>query len=156
MRIHIETNFKSFKQGLITAQAVMKKATKEGMTRAVLKYMDDCLHIPPTCPRDTGSMAASHSALVDGKAVGTSEHEPHSGGTGATPLRYLPKISSHLEGAVVVHKKYAAAQHEGIAGGHSVKRYTTPGSGPKWVESKLVAFKHTYYSMIATRLRELK
>lgn len=156
MRVWTETDFKSHKQGLINAWFKTQAATKMGMTLAVREFMSDCLHVPPTCPRKTGSMAASHSALVEGSAVATSESEPHSGGTGATPLMYLPKESKYLEGAVVVHKWYAAAQHEGVAGKGIVLNYTTPGSDRKWVESKLIMFSAKYFQMIASAIRSLK
>jgi len=104
MRVRLETDFTQHKQGLITAWFKTQMASEKGMALAALSLMNDCLHVPPTCPRKTGSMAASHSALVNGTAIGTSESESHAGGTGATPLLSLAKESSHLEGAVVVHK----------------------------------------------------
>lgn len=151
MRVHLETNFSDFKYGLIEAKAKVHTATRMGMGLAVKQFMNDCLHMPPECPRKTGSLAASHSALVDGEAVATSESEPHSGGTGATPLLRISKVSPHLEGAVVAHKPYAAARHEGIAG-----RHVTLKPGSKWMEAKLISFGEVYFKMIASAVRMLK
>lgn len=155
-RVRLEADFTSFKHGIITATAKIEKASKSGMTLAVLKLMDDCLTVPPTCPRKTGSLAASHSAFVDGQLVGTTESVGHVGGTGPTPLMHLAKISTKLEGAVVAHKPYAAAQHEGVAGRYAAQNYTTPGSGPKWMYAKLVMFGEKYFTYIASSIKALK
>lgn len=157
-RVRLETDFTSFKHGIITATAKVEKASKSGMTLAVLKLMDDCLTVPPTCPRKTGSLAASHSAFVDGQLVGTTESVGHVGGTGATPLMHLAKISTKLEGAVVAHKPYAAAQHEGVAGRYRVEKYSHPelNPGPKWMYAKLVMFGEKYFTYIASSIKALK
>ncbi len=106
-------------------------------------------------------MAASHSVFVDGKLVKTSKHEPivpvpGYAATGATPLTVFPKTAGALMGTLVVHKPYAAAVHEGITSKGAIRRYTSPETGKKWVESKVLMFAQKYLSLIAGTIRSVR
>ena len=74
----------------------------------------------------------------------------------------VPMKSSDLRGSgeVVVDEKklemksgfnmiYAHRQHEGMKDWN----WTTPGSGPKYLESKIAMFKNKYIKFIADRIR---
>ena len=154
--VRIETDFTSFKIGLIEATFKTEVASVEGMKEAVLAFMDDSLHEPPACPRKSGSLAGSHSAFVNGQLIATSESEYIEGGEGPTPLMSLTKVSRGIEGALIAHKSYAAAQHEGISRGGGVHAYSTSGTGRKWIESKLLRHGEKYLEMIAGRIRRAK
>ena len=153
--IKLVTNFKDLKIGLIIAQKKIEAASKEGMRRAVLEFMDDTLHKPPMVPRRSGSLAASESVFVDGKLVSTSAGESHSGGTGSTPLMVFPKVSEELEGALIVNKPYAASVHEGVSRWGTSYKFRWPGSGKKWVQAKLTRYGEKYFNLIARKIKAL-
>lgn len=48
--------------------------------------------------------------------------------------------------------EYAAYQHE--LPGQRYKNPTTPGSGPKFLESKLIRFRDKYYEIIAEAIKD--
>jgi len=145
------TNFKALS---ILATKRVLNASERGMKLAVLSFMDDCLKEDPACPQRSGAMAASHSGFVDNKLVGIS-HVLVTGKGKATPLRFIGTASKDLVGSLVVHKPYAAAQHEGSQSSVSYKKYTKPGTGKKWVESKLLRHFSLYFSMIASEIKKL-
>lgn len=153
--VKFEVDTSNFKIKSMAVVSKVKKASVRGMSMAVLELMEDSLEKSPKCPRDTGALAASHSVFVDGKLVGTSKVVPSGNGEATPLLSGIPKISSKIEGALVVHKPYAASQHEGIRKGKAYGVYTLAGSGPKWIESKLIRFAGKYFGMIAGRIRAL-
>jgi len=146
IKITLDTSM--YKRAVIVATKKVERASKEGMKRAVKSFMNDGLDVPPACPRRTGAMAASHSAFVNGELVDTSSDRPVTQDGVATPLIFMPKLADDLIGTLVVHKHYASAQHEGIG-----QAYRTPGTGRKWIESKLIRFGLKYYGMIAAKIR---
>ena len=146
LKVSLDTS--QFKRGVITAIGKVERASQEGMKNAVKSFMDDSLDMPPSCPRKTGAMAASHSVFVDGSLVGTSADRPVAEGGKATPLRSMPKVSDDLVGTLVVHKHYASAQHEWAS-----QVYSTLGTGRKWVQSKVISFGLKYYNLIAAKIR---
>jgi len=151
--IKITLDTSKFKRGVIVAIGKVEGASQKGMERAVETFMDDCLDLPPACPRESGAMAASHSIFVDSKLVGTSAGRPVTGKGEATPLTFMPKITKELIGTLVVHKPYATSIHEGISRWGTAYIYKTPGTGRKWVESKLIRFGLKYFGLIAARIR---
>jgi hypothetical protein len=121
------------------------------MKRAVRKLMDDSLDKEPKVPRRSGGLEASHSVFVDGKLEKTSADRPLTSGqkgTGATPLLIIMKLTKKLEGALVAHKPYAASIHEGVSRWGAPYNYTRTGSGPKWIQAKLLA-AGKYFALIA-------
>jgi len=146
--IKITLNTSEFKRAVIVATAKVERASQKGMEEAVKSFMKDSLDLPPACPRRTGAMAASHSVFVDGKLIDTSADRSVSADGEATPLTFMPRISRELLGTLVVHKHYASAQHEKVG-----REYSTPGTGSKWVQSKLLAFGYKYFNLIAAKIR---
>lgn len=129
----------------------VKVASEEGMRQAMQEYMDDCLDKEPKVPRRSGGLEASHSIFVNGKLVKTSADRPLTAGekgTGATPLLSFPKMSTKLEGALVAHKPHAASIHEGVSRWGRPYHYRRTGSGPKWIQAKLM-FAGRYFALIA-------
>jgi len=153
--IKIETDTSDFEKKIIIALRRVKNASKEGMGDAIDSLMDDSLFEVPTCPRDTGALAASHSTFVNGVFRKASPAIPERDGV-ATPLKSgFPYTGKRIEGALVVHKPYAASQHEGVRKGIRCKNYTTPGSGSHWIISKLLRHGNKYFSKIARRIKAL-
>jgi len=151
--IKITLDTSQFKRAVIVATAKVERASQEGMKSAVKALMNDSLDLPPACPRRTGALAASHSVFVNSKLVGTSADRPVSEGGEATPLTFMPKIFQELIGTLVVHKPYAASIHEGVSRWGTPYTYKTPGTGRKWVQSKLLSFGQKYFNLIAAKIK---
>ena len=151
IKVTIDTS--QFKRGVIIALGKVERASQEGMKNAVKSLMDDSLGMSPSCPRKTGAMAASHSVFVDGSLVGTSADRPVTGKGEATPLTFMPKLTGPLTGTLVVHKPYATSIHEGVSRWGTPYIYRTPGTGRKWVQSKVISFGLKYYNLIAAKIR---
>lgn len=154
--ISIETDFTSFKHGIIEVIGKVDRASKEGMREALKQFMDDALHSPPSVPRRDGSLASSHSCFVNRKLVATSVGEPTTDKAEPTPLTMYPYMGKELEGVLIVHKRYAASLHEGISRWGTAYAYKAAGSGKKWIEAKVIRFGKKYYGMIAGRIRRAK
>uniref|UniRef100_A0A6M3MB87 Tail protein n=1 Tax=viral metagenome TaxID=1070528 RepID=A0A6M3MB87_9ZZZZ len=154
--IKIETDFTSFRHGIINVIGKVKIASEQGMEKAVKQFMDDALHVPPTVPRETGGMAASHSAFVNNNLVATSASEPTTGEAAPTPLLVAPPTGKELVGTLIVHRRQAASLHEGISRHGTPYKFKSPGSGKKWIEAKVIRFGQKYFGMIAGRIRRAK
>ena len=50
--IKISLDTSQYKRGVIVAIGKVERASKEGMEEAVRSFMDDCLNVPPSCPKD--------------------------------------------------------------------------------------------------------
>ena len=155
-KAYLATDFRNFKQGLITAVVKIERSSSKGITNAVKKFMDDSLDEQPMVPRNKGSLEASHSAFVNGGLVATSAGRAVAEGGEATPLMSLAKAGTKLEGAVVAHKPYAASLHEGISRHGTPYTYGGSGRGKKWIQAKLTRHFGKYYGLIASAIRRTK
>lgn len=118
-------------------------ATKRGMKVAVQELIRDTLEQPPTIPLEEGDLRGSVSGFVGEELVETTQSLfPNADGT---PARTLESIEgpSAITGTVVVNKPYAERLHE-----HPEYRYKTPGSGGKYLESKIVVNHAKYMRFI--------
>jgi len=119
MKISIEVDFKSFEYGLIKLEAEVRQKTADGMRRAVERYKRDCLFEIPKVPYDTGELAWGHHTSVE-------------------------KGPGYVKGILHIDVPYAASLHEGISRWGTPYKFKTPGTGAKWVESKLLRHKEEY------------
>lgn len=123
-------------QRLEALRKAYPKGAKAAAVEVGARLLDDCLTKSPTVP-----MAA------------------HLGGT----LRSRWDVSAiadekHAEVQVTFNTAYAAVMHEGgwLTGrlaGVRIKNWSTPGSGPKFIEGKLRAYKAVYLELFAQLLR---
>ena len=120
MKISVTTDISGFKQLLVTLRAKVPHATIAGVNVAMQEFKDDCLTKPPAVPRDTGRLADSHEVLPT-KQIGT-----------------------EIIGTLKVSTPYAASLHEGISRWGTPYIFKTPGTGAKWVQSKLLRFGRKY------------
>ena len=120
MKISVTTDVSEFKQLLVALRAKVPHATIAGVNVAMTEFKSDCLTKPPAVPRDTGHLANSHEVLPT-KQVGT-----------------------EIIGTLKVSTPYAASLHEGISRWGTPYTFKTPGTGAKWVQSKLLRFGRKY------------
>ena len=122
IKLKVDTSL--FDTGMILMQNAAIPGTVSGMKRALEEFKDDALNKPPACPRKTGWMAEHH----------------------VTNVNVLGKL---VQGSLsVVDTPYAASLHEGISRWGTPYTYKTPGTGMKWIESKALMYKQTYFHNI--------
>ena len=124
MKISITTDVSQFKQLLVTLRVRVPKATVAGMDVVMRNFKNDCLTKPPAVPRDTGHLADSHKVLPT-KQFGT-----------------------EIIGTLEVSTPYAASLHEGISRWGTPYKFKTPGTGAKWVQSKLLRYGQKYIDTV--------
>lgn len=154
-KIRIETDFKTYKIGLIKASQKVKAGSVEGMKRAIKELMNLSLNSIPRVPRDTGALAGSHSCFVNEELVEVSKESAPK----ATPLLTYPgKVGPKgvIEGVLVVHKPYAASLHEGISRHGTSYTFQGAGRGKKWIQAKVTRFKTHLFGLVAQSLRGMK
>ena len=120
MKLSITTDISSFKQLLVTLRAKVPQATVAGVDAAMSQFKNDCLTKPPAVPRKTGHLADSHEIL---------------------PTKQL---GNEIIGTLKVSTPYAASLHEGISRWGTPYKFKTPGTGAKWVQSKLLRYGQKY------------
>lgn len=125
----IETSVDDMKRLCINLLASIPGATIRGMDKAMKKYLDDAKNKVPKCPYEFGGLQDAH-VVMPSRVSGT-------------------KTIGELQ----VRKPFAASLHEGISRhGTPYKNWTTPGSGPKWLESKLLSYGDEYIRIAASEL----
>ena len=115
------------------AKVTLKTKAKKGAFKAGSMIIQDCLKEEPKVPRKISDLQASHVVKPD-----------------PNPLK--------LEVIIGFNKEYAAKMHEMPDKTWNPKEgkqtvWTTPGTGPKYMTTKLVRFKDKYIAFIAMLLR---
>jgi len=126
MKVKLRIDDRDFMRVTTAALQKVKKVERSAMRKAVNEFKRDVLDTPPSCPMDSGNLYNAHETIID-------------------------SFGGDLYGGVVVRDvDYAGYVHEGIHGQASdtVIRYTRPGSGPKWLESKLRMYGAKYYAIL--------
>ena len=152
--IKFQTDLDDFMKGIIRVKGVVTVASEMGMEKAMGVFMDDCLNEVPMVLKRTGRLRASHSIFVNGRLVDTSQV----GSMKGTPLTVYPGTwrGDVVEGILIANTPYAIYAHEGYNQWGSFKKYTTEGTGPKWIESKLIKHMYKYYGIIGNAIRRAK
>lgn len=136
-----------FDKGLMEAAKEMRGATQKGLGQAGMQCLNDCLNVSPTVPLDEGTLRGSGTVHVGQKLIkGDAKFSP--------PLNSLDP--SGLVATISFNTPYAAYQHEGIRqdGTHKVRRWSEPGSGPKYLEAKLSMFRSQYLRIVAMAIEK--
>jgi len=118
--IKIKTDTRLFDTGMIKMATAAVQGTKQGMTQAMRRFKSDALNKPPSCPVKTGWLAAHHVTTVE-------------------------VMGKRVRGELtVIDTPYAASLHEGISRWGTPYVYTKPGSGMKWIQSKVLMYRDKY------------
>jgi hypothetical protein len=119
----------AFIKGLheVCEKAIPAKA-KKGLWDAGNQIHNDCDTIEPKSPHDEGTLRGAWEsvAVVDG---------------------------SHFILEVGHNEPYAVYLHEMVTVGETPDTWSEPGSGPKWLEDKVVRFWKKYLEIIAENCR---
>lgn len=105
-------------------------ATKQGVKDAIDQLYQDALNVSPTVPKKEGILRAEVS-------------------------RETKDVGDSIVGELTFKMPYAARRHEEEVGPVSGKPvvFTEPGSGPKYVESKLVRFMKDYIGIVRDSIK---
>ena len=116
---------------------------RKGMYRAGAALLRDVVRDTPTPPLDEGTLRGSHSVFVDGKLA---QVAPDPSGTG-TPATQAPQGAAkpnQVIATIGANTPYAARLHE-----HPEYDFQEPGSGGKWLETKLQGNRKQYFKLMA-------
>lgn len=130
MKSTIKTDMRKFKSGLIRARGMAKGVSVEAMEEAMEKFHHDVLYEPPKVPRDTNLLADKHTIEVT-------------------------KTSDGSKGVLKADTPYAASLHEGISRHGTPYKFKAPGSGAKWIQSKVLRYKRSYLKMMANKIKQI-
>jgi hypothetical protein len=146
-----------FLRGLDLAQRVVRQAAERAMAQEGLDVLRDALFEEPTVPFKEGTLRASGSVIVasdEGEQLVATSEGMAPLGAGAEPSTPAKPPSGMGEpGSIVVlvgfNTPYAARLHE-----HPEFKFTEPGSGGKYLESKLIGRVAERMSRVAGRIRD--
>jgi len=124
MKVSVTTDVTEFKQLLLKLHATVPTASVEGVKVAMEELKHDCLEVEPRVPYESGFLAAHHE-ILPAKLVGT-----------------------QIVGTLRVPGLYAASIHEGISRWGTPYKYKTPGTGAKWIQSKLLKYGPKYVGIM--------
>ena len=122
--IKLEFDTRLFLSGMDSITPTVKQRATLGMSKVVTQYKNDALNKPPAAPRKTGWLAGHH----------------------VTNVTVLGNI---IRGSLsVVDTPYAVSLHEGISRWGTPYKFKTPGTGMKWIESKILMYKDKYTNIL--------
>ena len=128
----------------ITEQVVPELA-EDGLGRAMLQLLNDCVMEVPTVPLKEGWLRGSGSIFVQNKLMGISSF----GKSGKANTEHIEGINfNQLVGVIGFNTPYASKMHEGVD-----FHFTDPSSGAKYLESKLHRNGERYMLIIANTIK---
>ena len=129
MKIEFKSDPRWFKHKAKEAAGIVKLAAVVGMKKAIERHKFDAINEPPTVPFKTGWLRDQHVTSVE-------------------------VLGSLLIGNLKVStpRGYACSLHEGISRWGTPYDFKAPGSGPKWIESKLIRFGDRYCGILSNTI----
>jgi hypothetical protein len=120
---------------------------EQAMGQAGAQLLNDSVMQTPTVPLKEGTLRGSGSVFVQNKLKEVSPFHKSKG----TPAREDKRKIGENETLVVVgfNTPYAARLHEGVG----IEHWSEPGSGKKYLETKLANNRSTYMKIAAARLK---
>jgi hypothetical protein len=146
MSSHFTLDFSNFAKGIARLKDITPEIAERAMAKAAMALMNDCIMQIPTVPLREGWLRGSGSIFVDNKFIA----ESGAGIPGMAAKAISEPIGpGQIVGVCAFNTPYAAHVHEGID-----MHFTEPSSGPKYLESKLISNKQTYFQVIANSIKE--
>lgn len=130
------------------AKQMIPSLTERGMGRAMLQLLNDCVMEVPTVPLKEGWLRGSGSIFVQNTLVSFSVNAPRAK-IGFANTSHIENIGKNFfVGVIGFNTPYAAKVHEGIS-----MHFREPGSGAKYLESKMLRNRDVYLSIIANTVK---
>ena len=120
MKLSVTVDISQFKKLCLNLRAEVPRATIQGVHQAMEEFKSDCLFETPSVPWDTMELAKSHV------------------------IKPTQKIGDEIIGTLKVSSPYAASLHEGISRWGTPYKFKYPGSGAKWIQSKMLRHSQKY------------
>ena len=149
MRVILDKTDFDRKMKRLVAQAIPAELEK-GMGRAVSQLLNDSVMQAPTVPLKEGTLRGSGSVFVQNKLVQVSPFHKSKGKPAREDARKIGQTETL--GVVGFNTPYAARLHEGVG----IEHWSEPGSGKKYLETKLANNRRTYMKIVADTLKEHK
>lgn len=133
-----------------TAPAVAEK----GLFEAISELKNDADNVTPKTPHLEGNLRGDYTIVLEGitqsRVVEKSggKNPDHRKGGGTVAERYGAK---DIICKLVFRQPYAAKWHEAV---NKKVNWSEGGSGPKYLESKMMMFMRKYIGIVATRIKE--
>lgn len=129
MKLKFKADPRWFKHKAKEAIAIAEMSAVVGMKKAVERHKFDAINEPPTVPFKTGWLRDQHITFVE--VLGSF-------------------LIGHLK--VSTPRGYACSLHEGISRWGTPYDFKAPGSGPKWIESKMIRFGDRYFGILSNTI----
>jgi len=147
-----ELDFSSFNRAFFEyALKIAPAAAEKGMWEALRALKADCDNVIPKTPLLEGNLRGDHTLILEG--ITQSKVEEKSGGMGkdhkrggASAIQHIAEIIAKL----IFRMPYAAKHHEAV---NRKINWSEEGVGPKYVETKLMAFGKRYFGMVASAVK---
>ena len=152
----------------LLSDRVVSEAMKAGVAEACFKLMDHAMNKAPMAPKRGGTLRESGAIFINNKLIHENSSEGGKwlasadysvggegrewGSAGVPITRVGGTKARRVSGAVAFLAWYAGLVHEGIAGWHEIKKWTLPGSGRKFLSSKIDRHKDEYVQIVADRV----
>ena len=138
-------------------------AAREGMGLAGQAFMNDAIMEIPATPLGSTATGSVHPGRLRGSASmfvnGMLNKVAPDVGGGPTPAVSLGEkgAAGAITATVAFNTPYAAYQHEGVHkdGSGRIKRWTTPGTNIKFLESKRLRNSQQYFAVAAARIKQV-
>lgn len=145
----LEIHFGKLLDRLQFVSEAVREAAEEGMAQATMQLYNDAVMESPTVPKLTGHLRASGSALVDGNLLTSGLGAGEDPGDPITSASEEKRRGS-ITGTVGFNAPQAARLHE-----HPEYRFTEPGSGGKFLETKIAEHGREYMDLVAEAIRKV-
>jgi len=128
-------------KGIKGYSEISLSAAKEGMAKAGMQLLNDCIIQIPTVPLKEGTLRGSGSVFMQNKLVGIS---PKKFGKGnPSPDDHAKLKENTIITVVGFNTPYARRHHEVPA------KFIEPGSGNKYIQAKLERNAQEYFILVA-------
>jgi hypothetical protein len=142
-----------FEYALKTAPA----AAEKGMFEALAALKNDADNVTPQTPFLDGNLRGDYTMILEG--ITQSKLVENSGGKGKDHKKGGAKPAERYGAKDIIAKlifrmPYAAKWHEAVNKKVNWTKTRVSSPGPKYLETKLMAFGKKYFGLVAQRVRE--
>jgi|GEM_PF-669805 len=129
-------------------------AAEKGMFEAISELKRDADTVVPKTPHLEGNLRGDYTFILEG--ITQSKVEDHSGGMGSDhggsgDAPTMRSGAKSIVAKIIFRMPYAAKWHEAV---NRKINWSEKGSGPKYLETKLMMFKSKYMNIVASRVRD--
>lgn len=130
------------------------EAAEKGLFEAISELKNDADNVTPRTPHLEGNLRGDYTLILEG--ITQSKISEKSGGKGSNHMKGGGGASERYGAKNIIcqlifRQPYAAKWHEAV---NKKVNWSEGGSGPKYLESKMMMFMRKYIGIVATRIKE--